>query len=132
MTKIGVYSNPSLGAVAGAIKPYAGDDSEVFETSNIFVSKKTLRFIKHSNIYTPGSLILAVELKTTAGSYNLGVFINNGSFIDIKGIDTNYTLKSTTMGLGAYSEGIHTLDFRLRNIGIGSAHLHLSDVYLVD
>lgn len=131
MPKLRVYRVPTAITI-GAQKPYAGDDSEVFETSNVYASKKTLRFIKHPNLYDPSSFKVGCELKATAGSYDLGVFLDGGSAITIQGTDTSYALKINSYGLGAVSAGIHTLDFRLRNSGPGSSFLHLTDLILID
>lgn len=134
MPTIGVFSNPSISVpvAADGIKPYAGDVSEVFTTSSVFESKKTLRFIKHADIYRPGSLTIGAELKTTSGSYHLGVFLNDGIAINLTGTHTAYTLRAASIGMGAYAEGIHELDFRLKNIGPGTCFLKLTDIYLID
>ena len=131
MTKIGVFSNPAAAAVGvgAATRPYSGDDSEVFETADVYSTKKTLRFIKDPNIFSPGSLVLGAELKTTEGSYDLGIFINGSNAFNITGAENSYTLKSYSYDLGALGNAIHTLDFKLRNIGQGTSANKLLDVY---
>lgn len=112
--------------------PYTGDETEVYTVGSVYESKKTFRFIKHGSVLDPGSMRIGCELKCTAGSYDMGIYINGTGAATIIGQSTDYEFRYIDIGLGTVAQGIGSVDMMLRCISSpGTAYNRLFDVYLI-
>jgi len=100
--------------IGGAgVLPYTGDETEVY-AGDRYEYEKTFRFIKHGSVIEPGSIRIAGEFKSEAGSYDVVININGtaaGSFV---GKSTDYTLDYIDIGLGAISEGVGSASMKMQ------------------
>jgi hypothetical protein len=110
--------------------PYIGDETQLETVSATYQELKNFRFVKHGSVVSPGTIRMACELKTTAGSYQVQVIVGGATAMTFSGKHTAYTLRYADYGLGAVAAGVVELRSKMRNIGAGTAFNRLFDAYL--
>jgi len=105
-----------------------GDDTEVYETSNIYVEKKRFNFYKDTSIDTLNwqEIEFIAEIKTsTAGTQAyVSLFVDNESTprIELYTGSTTYTVLRGTASISDLGTGLHTFSIRVKISGSGTAY----------
>ena len=116
--------------VTGALRSVfiLGDDTEVYETSTIYVEKKRFNFYKDTSIDTLNwqEIEFIAELKTsTAGTQAyVGLFVDNESTprVELYTSSTTYTVLRGTASITDLTTGLHTFSIKVKVTGTATAY----------
>lgn len=119
------------GEIAYTLAPYAGDESEVTETSTSYVTKKEFNaVIDSNNLRDPSIMIVIVEGKVTAGNtLTVGIFIDGSVAEEITFTEDSYTLKSAVIDISGWTNGKHHIELRMKVDG-GTGYNRLWEVWM--
>jgi hypothetical protein len=110
--------------------PYIGDETQFETVSATYQDIKNFHFVKHGSVVSPGTIRVACELKTTAGSYQMQIIVGGATALTFSGTESAYKLRYGDYGLGAAATGVVEVRAKLRNIGAGTTYNQLYDAYL--
>jgi hypothetical protein len=110
--------------------PYTSDETQSNTVSGTYQEIKNSHFVKHGSVVSPGTIRVACELKTTAGSYQMQIIVGSGTALTFSGTESAYKLRYGDYGLGAAATGVVETRVKLRNIGAGTSFNRLYDNYL--
>jgi len=119
-------------AAVGFFAPYAGDETEVAETSTTYVVRKTLRVVKDSaNLGSPSTLIIEAEAKSeVAGdTTTLGVFVDGIEVVTLSTTNNTYTLLNGSSDISAWADGVHLIELKMK-VSAGTGYNRIFEVWL--
>ena len=117
--------------IVAGLAPYAGDESEVTETSTTYVTKKEFYAVKDStNLRNPSIMVVEVEGYVTSGNtLTVGIAIDGGIAAEITFTETSYTLKSTIIDISGWTDGKHHVELQMKVDG-GTGYNKLWEVWM--
>lgn len=109
---------------------YHGDEIEASSTSETYEAKKTLSCLSSPQAIVPEEVKFAVTIKTSdAGKKaSLGIYIDGTLKAEWETNSTDYELKTGTIDV-SWTEGLHTVEVKLKVEAGGTAYNELFEVY---
>jgi len=112
---------------------YHGDEIEVSSVAAAYGTEKTLNCLSSPQVIIPEKLIFAVTIKTSDVSKkaSLAVYIGGTLKLEWETNSTDYEVKTGTVNYPSFSftEGLHTVDVKLKVEAGGTAYNQLFEVY---
>lgn len=112
---------------------YHGDEIEVSSVSPTYETKKTLSCLSSPQVVVPEKIKFAVTAKTSDASKkaSLGVYIDGALKLEWETNSTDYEIKTGTVDypLFSFTEGLHTVEVKLKVEAGGTAYNELFEIY---
>ncbi|GAI61297.1 unnamed protein product, partial [marine sediment metagenome] len=109
---------------------YHGDEIEVSSVSATYETEKTLSCLSSQQVVVPEKIKFAVTIKTSDASKkaSLGIYVDGELELEWETNSTDYALKTGTIDV-SWTEGLHTMEAKLKVEAGGTAYNQLFEIY---